>query len=135
MDRQQVAPGDAELPPTAPPPTQGRLDHYREHHRQAFERHRHTVSYRVPIEMQQAQMLQQRYLQPGGGAQKGPPTTAGRGGAADKSQGVGGVELETSEHGRPAEEGMVSGEVWSGKVFAARPPGSTNAALLATVYL
>ena len=62
-------------------------------------------------------MLQQRYLQHGGGAQKGPPTTVGRGGATDKSQGGGGVELEAGEHGRPAEEGMVSEVEWCGMVW------------------
>lgn len=115
MDRQQqqIPQGDTDLPPTGPVPLpQGRLELFREHQRNAMERHRHTVSYRVPMERQQAQMLHQRFLQPGGGTQKPPPASGGRGGAVDKSQGGGGVEAEGSEHGiRLPEEGPVSGRV------------------------
>ena len=133
MDRQQqqLPQGDAELPPTGPVPLQqGRLELYREHHRQAMERHRHTVSYRVPVERQQAQMLQQRFLPQGGGAQKPPPVSGGRGGAADKSQGGGGVEADGSEHGtRLPEEGLVSARVQGGysqPVTWAPPPIAHN---------
>ena len=84
------------------------MENFRERHRQAMERHRHTVSYRVPLEMQQAQMLQQRFLQQGAGAQKVPPTSGCRAGTADKSQGGGGAEFESSEHGGRLDESMVS---------------------------
>ena len=84
------------------------MENFRERNRQAMERHRHTVSYRVPLEMQQAQMLQQRFLQQGAGAQKVPPTSGCRAGTADKSQGGGGAEFESSEHGGRLDESMVS---------------------------
>ena len=102
--QQQVPQVDPELAPSGANPAMGRLDFFREHNRQAMDRHRHTVSYRVPVELKQSHLLQQRFLQQqGSGKQQAPPTGGGRGGVVDKSQSMGGVDHE-GDAGRLAEE-------------------------------